>query len=81
MFINYNMIIDGRGIDVQMVLVRLKEMLSSYCGMEVSIDILLGKHEDARKVRAFASMSGCTTDMEGKDGYYLLRIRGNVCCA
>jgi len=74
------MIFDGRNIEVREVLLRLKEALTSCIGEEVSIDILLKELDDVRRVKAFASMSGCVTAIEGRDGYYLLRIRGNVCC-
>jgi len=74
------MVIDVRDIEKDIdLLKKLKEVLASYCGKEVSIEILINFSQNPSRVMAFASMSGCQAELEEKEGYYLVRIAGNVC--
>jgi len=72
--------IDGRETELQELFVKLKEIMCSSCGKEVDVDILVKSGSDSRKVNAFASMSGCRTRIEKKEGHYIVHISGYACC-
>jgi len=74
------MTLDARGLGSRELFVKLKELLSSQCGRDVFIEVMVASYQDARQGRAFVSMSGCRADIQEKEGYYVLLISGNVCC-
>jgi hypothetical protein len=67
--------IDARNLDQQELFARLKEILSSNRECGVSIEILIGTSAEAKKVEAFASMSGCRTETEKKDDHYTVHLK------
>lgn len=72
--------IDARELEITELLKKLKEILSSQrCG-EVNVDLNVKTAADAKKIEAFASMSGCSTKIDKKDNYYLVHVKGNPCC-
>ena len=73
--------IDARKLDEQEIFARLKEILSSNreCG-EISTDVLVGTLAEANKIKAFASMSGCRTEIENKGDCFRIHLKGNPCC-
>ena len=73
------MIIDARDFEETSLFVKLKETMASFCGKDVLIEILLSSRQNAKKVMAFASMSGCRAEIGEKEGYTVI-ISGNVCC-
>ncbi len=72
--------IDARKLDRQELFARLKEILSSNRECGVSIEILTGTLAEAKKIEAFASMSGCRTGVDKKDDYYIIHLNGPPCC-
>jgi hypothetical protein len=48
-------------------------------GQEVSIELLVDKGCDIRKVKAFLRMSGCQTEIAARDGGSVVRITGGCC--
>jgi hypothetical protein len=72
--------IDGRGMDVQEALKQLKEILSSKRECFLFIDVLVKTVSEARKITGFASMSGCTAEIDIKDDYCIIHVRGIPCC-
>lgn len=72
--------IDARGRDIQDLLKELREFLASKRECYLSIEILIGTMEDAKKTAAFLTMSGCTTEIEKKDNYYIMYVKGIPCC-
>lgn len=74
------MVIDARRTDSRELLLQLRSILSDYCGRDVFIDIQMNTLAEAKRARGFASMSGCSIAIEEKEGYFLVQIRGNVCC-
>jgi hypothetical protein len=74
------MVIDGREMELRELFLKLRERLAARCGKEVSIDILLRTYSDAKKVSAFAAMSGCLANIEKNENSYVVHIIGNVCC-
>ncbi len=75
------MIVDARTIDTRELLLQMRDILADKCGQDVSIEVFLSGEGDTRRLKAFVSMSGCQTIVEKKEGYYIVRITGNVCCA
>ena len=73
--------IDGREMAVHEVLKQLKEILSSKRECFLSIDVLVKTVSDAKKITGFASMSGCTAEIETKDDYCIIHVRGIPCCS
>lgn len=56
-------------------------MISS-CGSNESIEVLVYDQVTLKKVKAFASMSGCPVEIENKEDFFILRITENTCgCA
>lgn len=72
--------IDARSLDIQELLSKLKELLSSACGHEVDIEMTINSLSEAKKVKAFAAMSGCRTEVAKKGECYILSIKGIPCC-
>ena len=75
------MIVDARTLDSKELLLRMRDVLADHCGREVSVEVFLSGERDTKRLRAFVSMSGCQTVVEQKEGYYIVRITGSVCCA
>jgi hypothetical protein len=75
------MTIDARSLDLKELLLRMREVLSDRVGQEVSVEVLLNTSDETKKLRAFVSMSGCSTTVERKEDYYVVNIKGSVCCA
>ncbi len=73
--------IDARKLGIEELLRKLKEILASQHGCDVDIDILLSTTEDAKKITAFVSMSGCTAHVDKNNNYYIMHISGTICCA
>ncbi|MEW6674680.1 MAG: sulfurtransferase TusA family protein [Nitrospirota bacterium] len=73
------MIIDVRGLKDPELFKKFKEALSSQCTTDVFIEVMVSTKEYAKKIQAFASMSGCTTEVEEKNGYWAVRVRGGTC--
>ena len=72
--------IDARELDLQELLKKLKEILSSRCGSTLDIDILVNTLSEAKKITGFVSMSGCTAEIDKKDNYLIIHVRGIPCC-
>lgn len=73
------MFIDARGLGHPEPLQKLKKALSSQCATDVFIKIIVDTQEYAKRIQGFAAMSGCTTKLEGKDGYWVVHIKGGTC--
>ncbi len=73
--------IDARDINTQELFIQLKEILSSKFGCDVHIEILTNTPADIKKITAFVSMSGCNTEIDRKEEYYIIRVKGIPCCA
>ena len=72
--------IDARESGLDKALTKLKDTLSSGHGCSVSLNITVNTNADAKKVRAFAGMSGCRTSVDKKEGSYIIHIEGAPCC-
>lgn len=72
--------IDGRHMNQRELLIRLKELLAESCGAEVGIEVILTTIDDAGRVKAFISMSGCDTEVVRQDGCFIVRVSGRACC-
>ena len=72
--------IDAREIELFDLFLQLKDMFAAQCGFEVDLDILVENLNDSKKVSTFAAMSGCQTETLKRDGFYLVRITGSICC-
>jgi TusA-related sulfurtransferase len=72
-------VIDGRNLSLQELLLALRDALKMQPGQEVSIELLVDKGCDIRKVKAFLRMSGCQTEIAARDGGSVVRITGGCC--
>jgi hypothetical protein len=75
------MILDARSLDAKELFLRMRNLLAEHVGQEVSVEVFLSGEKDMKRLRAFVSMSGCQTIVVQKEGYYIVRITGSVCCA
>jgi hypothetical protein len=75
------MIVDGRILETRELLLQMRDVLAGNCGQEVCIEVYLTREAETKRLKAFVSMSGCQTIIEKKEGYYVVRITGSVCCA
>jgi hypothetical protein len=66
--------IDARALDLRELFQTLKEVLATKLGEDVFIEILIQKQSDVKKIQSFAALSGCQTSVEGKEGYFIVRI-------
>lgn len=72
--------IDARELEYQELVLKVREMLTSKHGNDVNVEILISSIDDAKKVKAFVSMSGCKSEIDKKNSYYIMRIKGTPCC-
>jgi len=77
----YDAELDANTQSLEQIFLKLKEILASKFGSEVSIKVLTNSEADAKKVKAFVSMSGCQTNVDKKDECYIIHITGSPCCA
>jgi hypothetical protein len=73
------MVIDGRGLGSRELFLVLRDALRTQPGQEVSIEMLVDKGCDFKKVKAFLRMSGCEAKMEERAGENVVRISGGCC--
>jgi predicted metal-binding protein len=73
------MVIDGRELEVEEVLKEVRAFLNERVSLEESAEVLVGSPEVAKKVKAFASMTGVETEAQRMDGYWKLRVSGGSC--
>ncbi len=78
---SYDAELDANKNTLESILLKLKEILASKYGSEVSIKVLTNSKADAKKVKAFVSMSGCQTNVDEKNECYIIYITGSPCCA
>lgn len=74
-------LIDARNDEVQGLLKKLKDVLASTHGADIEINIFVKNVSDAKKVKGFVTMSGGRTKIDKKDNFYIIHVKGNVCCA
>ncbi|MBI5057607.1 MAG: hypothetical protein HZB61_13415 [Nitrospirae bacterium] len=72
--------IDARSMTSLELFKKLKELLSLQCGAEVLIEVQVNTLEDSRRIKSFASMSGCRTEIENKGDHFIARVSGTPCC-
>jgi len=72
--------IDARQFTSKELFKRLKDTLASQRGSDVFIEVLTDTREMAKKIEAFVSMTGCQTESEKKEEFYIVRITGSPCC-
>ena len=70
--------LDARDLKPEELFRKLKQMVSS-CGSNESIEVLVYDQATAKKVKAFASMSGCPVEIEQKGHVFILHITENIC--
>ncbi len=73
------MIIDGRGIQIEETLKKVREFLNTRCSLEDAVEVLLSSTEDAKKVKAYVSMTGCITEVKKIDDHYSMIVSGGTC--
>jgi len=77
----YDAELDVNTQSLENIFLKLKEILASKLGSEVSIKVLTNSQADANRVKAFVTMSGCQTTIDKKDECYIIHITGSPCCA
>ncbi|MCX5716735.1 MAG: hypothetical protein NTW44_00185 [Nitrospirae bacterium] len=73
------MVIDAREIGAHEILTKLKKIFEEYREKEVDIKILIKTQSDAKRIKAFSTMSGYNANVEVKNGYFATRITGISC--
>ncbi len=73
--------IDARALETHELVLKIREILAAGHGNDLNIEILISTKAEAKKVTAFVSMSGCKSEIDKKDSYYIMRIKGTPCCA
>lgn len=71
--------IDGRKLDIEDVLIRLRDAVRSQPVDQADVTVLVGAKGDAARVRGFASMSGFEFNVAHIDEGYLLTVKGGSC--
>ena len=70
--------IDGRGLKLRDLFIALRDVFKMQTG-EVSVELLVDKDCDLKKLKAFLSMSACQAEVEEKNGENIVRITGGCC--
>ncbi len=73
--------IDARDFELQDLLKKLKDLLASSRECNMDLDILVKTVSEAKKIKGFVSMSGCSTEIDKKDNFYIIHVRGVSCCS
>lgn len=71
--------IDGRKLGLRELFLALRSAFKMQPGHEISIELLVDKDCDFKKLTAFLRMSGCRAEMENRDGESVVRITGGCC--
>ena len=74
------MLLDARGLESRDLFIKLKEMLSLYCANDTPVEIILDSKARTGEAKTFALMSGCQTEIDEKEGNYILKIIGGCRC-
>ncbi len=77
----YDAQFDTRELEIGEVFIKLKDLLASKLGKDVSIRICVYSQSEAAKIKAFITMSGCQIKVDKKEECYILHITGCPCCA
>jgi hypothetical protein len=77
----YDAQLDTKELELKELFIKLKDILASKLGKEVSIRICVYSLSDAAKIKAFIRMSGCQIKVDKKEGCFILHITGSPCCA
>ncbi|MBI4848656.1 MAG: hypothetical protein HY808_08805 [Nitrospirae bacterium] len=73
--------IDARSMTSQELFKKLKELFALQCGAALFIEVQVNTLEDSKRIKSFASMSGCKTEIENKGDHFIARVSGIPCCA
>lgn len=73
------MTIDARGKAHPETLKQIRQHFAANCSGFVDLKILVQTHAYAMILNDFASMSKCDSDIEKKDGHFIINISGDSC--
>lgn len=73
------MIIDGRGMSVENTLIQVREAFRDNCNLDLDIEVRVADRAEAARVRAFAQMSGYTSEMSLDSEGWKVNITGGSC--
>ncbi len=73
--------IDARNLDSNELLSKLKDLMASSHGCEVDLEVIVSLASESKRVKSFAAMSGCRTEVTIQEGYYIMHITGSPCCS
>ncbi len=71
--------IDGRTLGDKEIILKLREIFRTQGGEQLRVNVAVSDRGLAKKIRAFAKMSGYDTECHDKDGYFEVRISGSSC--
>jgi len=71
--------IDVRGLRGQKVFEKIRETVSQYCSQAIRAEILTDDSAAIPKIKGFSSMSGCSSEVSEKEGYWRILIVGDAC--
>ncbi|MBC8412800.1 MAG: hypothetical protein ISR96_10835 [Nitrospira sp.] len=71
---------DSKETALRDIFLQLKDILVTKLGKEVDIEIMVYTPGEAKKVKTFASMSGCRIEIDKLESYYIIHITGSPCC-
>jgi len=72
--------LSSQGIETHELFVKLRDILASRRGTEVSINVKSNTAENAKKIQTFVSMTGCKAVIEKIDEHFIVHITGTPCC-
>ncbi|MBI5634988.1 MAG: hypothetical protein HZA15_16085 [Nitrospirae bacterium] len=73
------MVIDARTREITDTLKQLRELFPTHDNEADPLEVLVRDKKDARKVRAFTTMSGFKTTLYQEDSNYRASISGSSC--
>ncbi|MFN3739942.1 MAG: hypothetical protein ACK4TF_04625 [Thermodesulfovibrionales bacterium] len=71
--------LDMRGLCQDEPLKRIRDILRNSCPDDEIIEVLIESEQDAKRLRAFMSMSGCTVELLREGPQWIVKMTGKNC--
>lgn len=71
--------LDMRGLGQDEPLRRIRDILRNSCPDDEIIEVLIDSEQDAKRLKAFMSMSGCTVELSREGPRWIVKMTGKNC--
>ncbi len=71
--------LDMRGLGQDEPLKRIRDILRNSCPEDEIIEVLIDSEQNAKRLRAFMSMSGCNVELLREGPQWIVKMTGKNC--